>query len=149
MDICFGHLSFLAVAAADAATASLPAFAKAAAANFLATADARDRASERCEFFFAELSLLFYFFLCFCVLPRLLQVLVTSLLCVCVCVFFWIILPPPSVCTEFRNHQLPLARIKKIMKSDEDVKVSRLTRMLAMLNDFLPYNLDCRTGYFQ
>lgn len=25
--------------------------------------------------------------------------------------------------TEFKNHQLPLARIKKIMKSDEDVKV--------------------------
>eukprot|EP00736_Rhodelphis_marinus_P001775 Rmarinus@m.16722 len=25
--------------------------------------------------------------------------------------------------TDFRNHQLPLARIKKIMKSDEDVKV--------------------------
>jgi Spy/CpxP family protein refolding chaperone len=50
---------------------------------------------------------------------------------------------------EFRNHQLPLARIKKIMKSDEDVKVSLLTLILAMLNDFLPYNLDCRTGYFQ
>jgi hypothetical protein len=49
MDICFGHLSFLAVAAADAATASLPAFAKATAANFLATADARDRASERVQ----------------------------------------------------------------------------------------------------
>jgi hypothetical protein len=64
MDICFGHLSFLAVAAADAATASLPAFAKAAAANFLATADARDRASERCEFLFAELSLLFFVVLC-------------------------------------------------------------------------------------
>jgi nuclear transcription factor Y gamma len=24
----------------------------------------------------------------------------------------------------FKNHQLPLARIKKIMKSDEDVRVS-------------------------
>ncbi len=61
MDICFGHLSFLAVAAADAATASLPAFAEAAAANFLATADARDRASERCEFFLQN-SLCFFFF---------------------------------------------------------------------------------------
>lgn len=27
------------------------------------------------------------------------------------------------LCAEFKNHQLPLARIKKIMKSDEDVKV--------------------------
>ncbi len=26
----------------------------------------------------------------------------------------------------FKNHQLPLARIKKIMKSDEDVRVSPL-----------------------
>jgi hypothetical protein len=72
-----GHLFWsskflLAVAAADAATASLPAFAKAAAANFLATADARDRASERCEFFFCRTLFAFLFFLWFCVLPRLL-----------------------------------------------------------------------------
>ena len=26
----------------------------------------------------------------------------------------------------FKNHQLPLARIKKIMKSDEDVRVIRI-----------------------
>ncbi len=67
--------------------------------------------------------------------------LVTSL--VFILFYFLIILPPPSACTEFRNHQLPLARIKKIMKSDEDVKVNLLTRIHAMLNDFLPYNLDC------
>jgi hypothetical protein len=70
MDICFGHLSFLAVAAADAATASLPAFAKAAAANFLATADARDRASERCEYFFLQNSLRFSIFFCGSVFSR-------------------------------------------------------------------------------
>ena len=27
------------------------------------------------------------------------------------------------LCADFKTHQLPLARIKKIMKSDEDVKV--------------------------
>lgn len=27
--------------------------------------------------------------------------------------------------TDFKNHQLPLARIKKIMKTDEDIKVTR------------------------
>jgi nuclear transcription factor Y gamma len=26
----------------------------------------------------------------------------------------------------FKNHQLPLARVKKIMKSDEDVRVNRV-----------------------
>ena len=30
----------------------------------------------------------------------------------------------PAKVDEFKNHQLPLARIKKIMKSDEDVRVT-------------------------
>jgi len=29
----------------------------------------------------------------------------------------------PNNIDEFKNHSLPLARIKKIMKSDEDVRV--------------------------
>ena len=29
----------------------------------------------------------------------------------------------PNNVDEFKNHNLPLARIKKIMKSDEDVRV--------------------------
>ena len=33
------------------------------------------------------------------------------------------ILTMPSNIDEFKNHSLPLARIKKIMKSDEDVRV--------------------------
>jgi hypothetical protein len=42
----------------------------------------------------------------------------------CLCSYF------PALCTEFRNHQLPLARIKKIMKSDEDVKVKAILAMV-------------------
>lgn len=33
------------------------------------------------------------------------------------------ILKMPHNVDEFKNHNLPLARIKKIMKSDEDVRV--------------------------
>ena len=32
---------------------------------------------------------------------------------------------------DFKNHQLPLARIKKVMKADEDVKVSTVNTATA------------------
>lgn len=39
----------------------------------------------------------------------------------------------PNNIDEFKNHCLPLARIKKIMKSDEDVRV----KLLINLDDFI------------
>ena len=39
----------------------------------------------------------------------------------------------PNNIDEFKNHCLPLARIKKIMKSDEDVRVNTVL----VLDDFV------------
>jgi nuclear transcription factor Y gamma len=38
---------------------------------------------------------------------------------------------------DFKNHSLPLARIKKIMKSDEDVRVSLNIPFIFSIEDYL------------
>lgn len=40
---------------------------------------------------------------------------------------------------DFKTHQLPLARIKKIMKSDEDVKVGILLPLLYLELEIVPW----------
>ncbi len=97
-------------------TASLPARTEIAAGSFLATADARDRASERSKLL---RNCLYYLLFLVLYLSRIFSQW-RSLFS-----FSW----PGfcfSLCTDFKNHQLPLARIKKIMESDEDVKVRKL-----------------------
>jgi hypothetical protein len=40
-------------------------------------------------------------------------------------------------CKSFKNHELPLARIKKIMKSDEDVRVCTFYQMNSIPTCFI------------
>jgi hypothetical protein len=45
---------------------------------------------------------------------------------------------------DFKNHQLPLARIKKVMKADEDMKVVRCVGLLRQLYTVYSVDDQCR-----